>query len=135
QAVQSRLPAGIAPQLAPISSIMGQILLLGMWSDDPAIGAMELRSTADWVLRQRLLTIPGVSQVYTIGGDRKQYQVQVDPNALLRFDVTLSEVTAAVTESNQNGIGGYLDRQGPDELLVRSLGRLQTIDDIRKVPV
>ena len=96
---------------------------------------MELRTTADWVVRQRLLTIPGVSQVFTMGGQRKQFQVLVDPDAMLRFGVTLAEVEAAVASSNENGTGGYLDRQGPNELLVRSLGRIQSIDDLKKVPV
>ena len=135
QMVQDRLPTGIAPQLAPISSIMGQVLMLGMWSDDPATDPMELRTAADWVVRQRLLTIPGVSQVYTMGGERKQFQVLVDPDAMLRLGVTLEEVETAVAASNENGTGGYLDRQGPSELLVRSLGRLQSIDDLKKVPV
>ncbi len=135
QMVQDRLPKGIAPQLAPISSIMGQILMLGMWSDNPNTDTMELRTTADWVVRQRLLTIPGVSQVFTMGGQRKQFQVLVDPDAMLRFGVTLAEVESAVASSNENGTGGYLDRQGPSELLVRSLGRLQSIEDLKKVPV
>lgn len=135
QMVQDRLPKGIAPQLAPISSIMGQILMLGMWSDDPATDPMELRTTADWVVRQRLLTIPGVSQVFTMGGQRKQFQVLVDPDAMLRFGVTLNDVETSVTASNENGTGGYLDRQGPNELLVRSLGRLKSIEELRKVPV
>lgn len=135
QLVQDRLPKGIAPQLAPISSIMGQILMLGMWSDDPATSPMELRTTADWVVRQRLLTIPGVSQVFTMGGERKQYQVLVDPDAMLRLGVTLDEIESAVAASNKNGTGGYLSRQGPSELLVRSLGRIQSIDDLKKVPV
>ncbi|MGN6134249.1 MAG: efflux RND transporter permease subunit, partial [Aureliella sp.] len=135
QMVQDRLPAGIAPQLAPISSIMGQILMLGMWSNDPSVDPMELRTTADWVVRQRLLTIPGVSQVFTMGGQRKQFQVLVDPDAMLRYGVTLAEVEKSVTESNENGTGGYLDRQGPSELLVRSLGRIQSLDDLAKVPV
>lgn len=135
QMVQDRLPKGITPQLAPISSIMGQILMLGMWSDDPNTDTMELRTTADWVVRQRLLTIPGVSQVFTMGGQRKQFQVLVDPDAMLRFGVTLEEVESAVASSNENGTGGYLDRQGPSELLVRSLGRIQSIEDLKKVPV
>jgi HME family heavy-metal exporter len=135
QMVQDRLPKGITPQLAPISSIMGQILMLGMWSDDPNTDTMELRTTADWVVRQRLLTIPGVSQVFTMGGQRKQFQVLVDPDAMLRFGVTLEEVETAVASSNENGTGGYLDRQGPSELLVRSLGRIQSIEDLKKVPV
>ncbi len=135
QMAQDRLPKGITPQLAPISSIMGQILMLGMWCDDPSIDAMQLRTTADWVVRPRLLSIPGVSQVFTMGGQRKQYQVLVDPSAMLRFGVTLEQVETAVTASNENGTGGYLDRQGPSELLVRSLGRLQNIDELKKVPV
>ncbi len=135
QMAQDRLPRGVTPQLAPISSIMGQILMLGMWSDDDAIDPMELRTTADWVIRQRLLTIPGVSQVFTMGGERKQFQVLVDPEAMIRFGVTLAEIESAVAGSNENGTGGYLDRQGPKEFLVRSLGRLQTLDDLKKVPI
>ncbi len=135
QMIQDRLPKGITPQLAPISSIMGQVLMLGMWSDDPQVDPMRLRTIADWVVRQRLLTIPGVSQVFTMGGQRKQFQVLVDPDAMLRFGVTLDEVELAVAASNENGTGGYLDRQGPNELLVRSLGRVESIDDLKKVPV
>lgn len=135
QLAQERLPAGITPQLAPISSIMGQVLMLGMWSDGEQVDPMELRTSADWIVRQRLLTIPGVSQVFTMGGERKQYQVLVDPNALLRMGVTLEQVEIAVSASNQNGTGGYLDRQGPNELLVRSLGRLKSVEELSKVPV
>lgn len=135
QMVQDRLPRGSTPQLAPISSIMGQIIMLGMWSDDPSFDPMELRTTADWVVRQRLLTIPGVSQVFTMGGERKQFQVLVDPDAMLRMGVTLAQVETAVAASNENGTGGFLNRQGPNELLVRSLGRLQSIEQLRKVPI
>lgn len=135
QAVQDRLPKGILPQLAPISSIMGQILMLGMWSDDGQVAPMELRTAADWIVRKRLLTIPGVSQVFTMGGERKQYQVLIDPSALTRFGVTLKQVEDAVAASNVNGTGGYLDRQGPSELLVRTLGRLNSIDDLASIPV
>ncbi|MDP1560257.1 MAG: efflux RND transporter permease subunit [Pirellulaceae bacterium] len=135
QMVQDRLPKGIQPQLAPISSIMGQILMLGMWSDDGNVNPMELRTAADWVVRQRILTIPGVSQVFTMGGERKQFQVLVDPDAMTRFGVTLEQVEQAVRESNVNGTGGYLDRQGPSELLVRSLGRISSITDLQTLPV
>ena len=135
QMIQDRLPSGITPQLAPISSIMGQILMLAMWSDDPDTDPMKLRTEADWVVRQRLLTIPGVSQIFVMGGQRKQFQVRVDPSALLRFGVTLEQVEAAVRASNENATGGYLDQQGPSELLVRALGRIQTIEDLEKVVV
>ncbi|MBN8602593.1 MAG: efflux RND transporter permease subunit [Planctomycetes bacterium] len=135
QLVQDRLPTGIQPQLAPISSIMGQILMLGMWTDNPNVSPMELRTEADWIVRQRLLTIPGVSQVFTMGGERKQFQVRVNPDAMTRYGVTLEEVEAAVSKSNENGTGGYLDQQGPSEFLVRSLGRIQTVNDLQEIPI
>ncbi|WP_417736682.1 efflux RND transporter permease subunit [Rosistilla oblonga] len=135
QLVQERMPEGVKPTLAPISSIMGQILMLGMWSEDDSTPPLELRTLGDWVVRQRLLTIPGVSQVFTMGGGRKQFQVLVDPDAMLRFGVALHEVKQAVQNSNENATGGYLDEQGPNELLVRALGRVQSIEDLQKVVV
>ncbi|MCA8993072.1 MAG: efflux RND transporter permease subunit, partial [Planctomycetaceae bacterium] len=135
QMVQERLPPGVNPQLAPISSIMGQIIMLGMWSEDKEHSPMELRSDADWVVRQRLLAIPGVAQVFTMGGERKQFQVLVDPKTLLHYGVTLQQVKEAVVKSNSNATGGYLDQQGPNELLVRSLGRVQSIEDLQNVVV
>jgi len=98
QLVQERMPEGVTPTLAPISSIMGQILMLGMWSDYQRSDPMEVRTLADWAVRQRLLTIQGVSQVFTMGGQRKQFQVLVDPSALLRHGVTLHQVKQAVME-------------------------------------
>ncbi|EGF27985.1 efflux RND transporter permease subunit [Rhodopirellula baltica] len=135
QLVQERMPKGVKPTLAPVSSIMGQILMLGMWSNDGETEPLELRTLGDWVVRQRLLTIPGVSQVFTMGGGRKQFQVLVDPDAMLRFGIALHEVKQAVQNSNQNATGGYLDEQGPNELLVRGLGRVQSIKDLQKVVV
>ena len=135
QLVQERMPEGVKPTLAPISSIMGQILMLGMWSDDNSTEPLELRTLGDWVVRQRLLTIPGVSQVFTMGGGRKQFQVLVDPDAMRRYGVTLHEVKQAVQNSNENATGGYLDEQGPNELLVRALGRVRSIEDLQKVVV
>ena len=133
--VADRMPEGVRPQLAPISSIMGQILVLGMWSDGNKTDPIELRTQADWVIRQRLLTIPGVAQVFTMGGGRKQYQVLIEPESLTRFGVTLAEIRVALQNSNENATGGYLDQQGPNELLVRGLGRIQSIDDLNKVVV
>ena len=129
-----RMPEGIRPQLAPISSIMGQIILVGMWSDGNKTDAIEVRTLADWVVRQRLLTVPGVAQVVTMGGGRKQYQVLVNADQLLKYDVTLEDVERAVAASNENSTGGYLNRGG-NELLVRSLGRIQDIHELEKVVV
>src|SRR5262245_3353998 len=132
--VADRMPPGIRPQMAPISSIMGQIVQIGMWSDDGKTDPLEIRTLADWVVRQRLLTIPGVAQVVTIGGGRKQFQVLVNPEALLKYDVTLEDVEQAVAGSNENATGGYLD-EGGQELLVRSLGRIQEVQDLESVVV
>lgn len=132
--VADSLPDEVKPQLMPISSIMGQIMIVGL-RGPAGTSPMELRTLADWVVRQRLLSLPGVSQVIVMGGDRKQFQVLVDPDQLLRFGVTLHEVRTAIEESNQNTAGGYLDEQGPNEFLVRSLGRVQSIEDIRGIVV
>jgi HME family heavy-metal exporter len=114
---------------------MGQIQIIGMYSEGGKTSPLELRTLADWVVRQRLLTIPGVAQVIVMGGERKQFQVLVDPNDLVRYGVTLHEVKEALSESNQNTAGGYLDQQGPNELLVRSLGRVKTVDEISRIVV
>ena len=135
---QDRLPPDVKPFMAPISSIMGQIMVIGMWTEpvegaDPT-SALELRTTADWTIKQRLLAIPGVSQVITMGGGRKQYQVLVNPEKLLAYNVTLHQVEQALKEANLNVTGGYVD-QGSKEYLVRGLGRVQSLDDLRKLTV
>jgi HME family heavy-metal exporter len=135
QLAQESLPEGIRPTLAPISSIMGQILIYGMWSEGGETDPMEVRTLADWVVRQRLLTISGVSQVFTMGGGRMQYQVLLDPDALRAFGLTVEDVHTAVKESNLNATGGYLDERGPNELLVRGLGRISDLEDLRQVVV
>ncbi len=130
-----RLPEGIKPQLAPISSVMGQIMIVGLWSEGGKTDPMEIRTLADWVVRQRLQTISGVAQVFVMGGGRKQFQALVDPKAMLAYGVSLGEIETALRDSNINVTGGYLDDQGPNELLVRALGRVESIDDLRELVV
>ena len=129
-----RMPQGIRPQLAPIASIMGQIMHIGMWSEGAKTDPLEVRTLADWVVRQRLLTIPGVAQVITMGGGRKQFQVLVNPELLVKYDVTLKDVERAVAASNANATGGYLNI-GSNEYLVRGLGRLKSLDELNNVVV
>ncbi len=126
---REQLPPDVAPQLAPISSVMGSIMLISMSSKDGKTDPLQLRTLADWVVRPRLLSVPGVAQVINIGGGRKQLQVLIDPAKLKQFGVTLNEVTAAVEKSNVNTTGGWIDRGGK-EYLVRNLGRVQTPQDI-----
>ena len=141
QVVQERIattlehmPEGITPQMAPQSSLLGQIMLIGMWSEDGTTGGLELRTQADWVVKQRLRAIPGIAQVITVGGGRKQFQILVDPHRLHRHEVTLEAVEQALRDSNLNVTGGYLNR-GSEELLARGIGRLQDADDIRLIAV
>ncbi len=132
--IADRLPGGVKPEMAPISSIMGQILVVGMHSRDGKSSPIEVRTLADWVVRQRLLTIPGVAQVITMGGGRKQFQVLVDPQKLRAFDVTLAEVEAALREANQNSTGGYIEVSS-QEFLVRGIGRAANKEEIGQTVV
>ncbi|HEX6987728.1 MAG TPA: efflux RND transporter permease subunit, partial [Planctomycetaceae bacterium] len=135
QTVADRMPEGVNPTLAPISSIMGQIAMVGLWSESGETSPMELRTLADWVVRQRLRTIPGVAEVFVIGGERMQFQVLSNPDALREYGVTLAEVEEAVAASNRNETGGFLTRTGPNELMVRALGRVTTAEELENLVV
>ena len=130
-----RLPEGVSPHMTPISSVMGQVLMLGMWSDDGDLSPLELRTVADWIVRKRLLAISGVAEVFTVGGGRKQFQVLVRTEDMLKYGVWLHDVETALQQSNRNVTGGYLTSQGADQYLVRSLGRIRHIKDLEKLVV
>jgi CzcA family heavy metal efflux pump len=121
QLAASRLPAGMTPTMGPISSIMGEIMLIGMTGGETT-SPMEVRTLADWVVRRRLLTIPGVAQVIPIGGGVKQVQVKVWPDKLRQFNVSLPQLEQAVGASNRNTTGGFVERQS-QEYLIRNIGR------------
>ena len=125
---QVRLPAGIRPPvLGPIASTMGEISLISITSKTTS--PMELRSLADWVVRPRLLGVPGVAQVMIIGGETKQYQVLVDPAKLRDYNLTLKQVMDAVGDANANSSGGFLE-QPVDEYMIRARGRVNNLDDL-----
>ena len=132
QTVASALPPGVsAPLLAPVSSVMGEIMMIGLTGPQPP---MELRTVADWTIRRRLLAVPGVAQVIPIGGDVKQYQVLADPARMLATGVTLDDVLRAARGSNENASGGvYMDRG--QEFVIRGIGRIQGAGDIAKTVV
>lgn len=131
---REQLPPGVSPFLAPISSIMGEIMLIAVSSKDGKTDALELRTLADWTIRPRLLTITGVSQVIPIGGGVKQYQALVSPEKLKQFSVTIEEVSTALEKSNANSTGGFVDAQS-QEYLVRNLGRFYSIDELKQTVV
>ena len=124
------LPPGVErPILAPISSIMGEILFISLTSDRHT--PMNLRTQADTVLRRRLLSVPGVSQVTPIGGGEKQYQVILSPAKLRSYGVSVNEVTQALSASNENVSAGFMIARG-SEYLVTGIGRVYTLEDIRE---
>ncbi|MDT8437060.1 MAG: efflux RND transporter permease subunit, partial [Gemmatimonadota bacterium] len=134
QLVVSQLPAGVPPPvLAPISSIMGEILLVAI-TGDGRVSPMDVRSVADWTVRRRLLAVPGVSQVIPMGGEVRQYQVLVDPERLRAFGVSLQDVLRAAEGSNANASGGvFMDRS--QEYLIRGTGRVQGTGDIARTVI
>ncbi|MCH8151899.1 MAG: CusA/CzcA family heavy metal efflux RND transporter [Planctomycetes bacterium] len=127
-----RLPEGIVPFMAPISSIMGEIMLVGVTGDN--LSPMDLRTLADWTLRPALLAIPGIAQVTVMGGELKQFQVLADPEKLRIYNLTLGDLQEAVQESNENSGGGFIVGQN-EELVVRNLGRVRGIEDIENALV
>jgi len=129
QGATDLLPEGITPALGPITSIMGEIMLIGLTSENANIGALELRSLAEWDIRRRLLAIPGISQVSVQGGDLQEYQVLVDPAKLIAFNLSLAQVETAIEESNVNSSGGFLI-EPYEEKLIRNLARVEGIGDL-----
>ncbi len=132
--VREQLPAGITPQLGPISSIMGEVLLIALPADPAKLSPMQAREYADWVMRPRLLTVPGVAQVIPIGGEVRQYRVEVKPEQLRALGIQREQVAAALQAFGTNTSGGFLPSQGR-EYLVRQLGHTSRIEDLQRVVV
>jgi CzcA family heavy metal efflux pump len=133
QSVMSSLPPDMEPpMLAPISSIMGEVMLISVRSD--SLHPTDLRSYSDNILRKRLLAIPGVAQVTPIGMQVKQYQIVVEPEKLLAYNVSLEEVVEAAKLSSENTTGGYM-LEGGREHLIRGLGRVESVDDIGRTVI
>jgi len=141
--VREQLPPGIVPQLGPISSIMGEILLIAFPAQaiaevpagDPAqVSPMAVREYADWVVRPRLLTIPGVAQVIAIGGEVRRYRVELRPAQLQAFGIEREKLEAALRDFGANTSGGFLEAQGR-EWLIRQIGRSSRLEDLQNLVV
>lgn len=150
QQAQEKLPNGVdAPQISPISSPISTVVQYALTltenqkytdSNNPPqsdhkssskLNLMEVRRLVDWQITNRLLAVPGVSQVVVYGGDIRQYQVLVDPAKLKAFDISLPEVTEATEQANINAPGGFLTN--PDqEFLIRGVGRITSIEDLKE---
>ncbi|MDT8372072.1 MAG: CusA/CzcA family heavy metal efflux RND transporter [Gammaproteobacteria bacterium] len=139
--IRSKLPVGAEPQLSPVASGLGEIVTYAVSAEDGAVNengqpytAEDLRTIQDWIIRPQLVKVPGVTEINSIGGFEREYQVAPDPAKLIAFKLTLSDVSFALSNNNQNVGAGYIERHG-EQWLVRSPGQLQSLDDIRNVVV
>jgi len=131
--VQARLPTGIQPQMGPISSIMGEIMLIAITGPDGK-SAMDLREVADFVIRPQLLTIPGIAQVIPIGGEVRQYRIAPNIQMMNELEVTPQQIEQAVRQFGVNTGGGFVD-QHAREYLIRNIGLTNRLDDLRNLTV
>ncbi|MBC7868142.1 MAG: efflux RND transporter permease subunit, partial [Gloeobacteraceae cyanobacterium ES-bin-316] len=122
-----QLPKGITPVMGPISSIMGQIMMVAISSDTTS--AADLRTLADFTIRRRLMSVKGVSQVIPIGGEKMQYQVLLSSEKLRQYNLSIDDIDNALQLTNQNTTGGFVDNKG-SETLIRNIGRVNTLEDL-----
>ena len=132
--VSGRLPKGITPTLGPDATGVGWIYEYALVDKTGKHDLAQLRSLQDWYLRYPLQTVAGVAEVASVGGYVKQYQIEVDPNALLRYNIPLNRIKMAIKESNKD-VGGRLVEMSETEYMVRSLGYIQSIEDLNSIPV
>jgi len=131
---KDQLPEDIQPAMGPISSLMGQIQQIAIYPESNQIDPMYIRTIAEWVVRPRLLTIPGVAQVIAMGGGLKQYQILISSEKLNTRSINLEDLNERLSQISQNTTGGYLTR-GENELLIRNIGTVSTIEDIENTVV
>ncbi len=118
---KEKLPKGITPVMGPISSIMGEIQLVGLSSKDHSISPMELRTIADWTIRPRLLSIPGIAQVISIGGGVRQFQILLSAEKIQKYQLTIEDVEHNLSDISRNTTGGFIDIN-QKEYLIRNIG-------------
>lgn len=134
QGVRETLPEGIVPYMGPIASIMGEVFQLGLTSEDPSISSMDLRTYAEWDIRNRLFSIPGIAEITVLGGELKEYQVLIDPMKLSQYGKSLHDIKAAIEGANVSATGGFMISDYM-ESLIRVDGRVKSIEDLARSPL
>ena len=132
--VSGRLPQGVTPSLGPDATGIGWVYQYVLNDTTGRHDLQKLRSLQDWFLRYELTAVPGVSEVASIGGFVKQYQVEVDPNKLAAYNIPLQKIKTAIKRSNSD-VGGKLIEMGETEFMVRGLGYISSIEDIQNITV
>lgn len=141
QGIRSELPVGIEPQMGPIATGLGEVFTYSVRAkpdvfkaDGSTYTAEDLRTIQDWIIRPQMVKVPGVTEINSIGGYEREYQVAPDPAKLLAYKVSLAELSEALIRNNQNAGAGYIERNG-EQWLVRSPGQLTSLEDIRNVVI
>jgi copper/silver efflux system protein len=132
--VSGRLPAGVTPSLGPDATGVGWVYQYILQDTTGETDLAELRSIQDWFVRYELTAVPGVSEVASIGGFVKQYQVEVDPNKLASYGISINAIRTAIQRSNKD-VGGRLLEMGETEFMVRGLGYIQSLEDLGQIAV
>ena len=132
--VKEQLPAGVSPAMGPISSVMGEIMLIALPADPAKVSPMAVREYADFILRPRLLSIPGVAQVIPIGGEVRQFRVEPDTAMMGQLGVGFDDLETALRAFSSNTSGGFLE-QNAREYLIRNLGRTTRLEDLQNIAV
>ncbi len=139
QSARAQLPAGVQPFMTPVASLMGEILLVGVRSTVPEgapgyLPPAEVRSLADWTIRRRLQSIPGIAEILNMGGGIKQIEVQPDPYRLAAHDVTFAELETAVAHATSTTTGGFIN-SGPTEIMVRNLAMTTDLGELARTVI
>lgn len=139
--VRNQLPAGVEPQLGPIASGLGEIFTYRIYAEEGALradgkpyNAEDLRTVQDWIIRPQLVKVPGITEINSVGGYQREYQVAPHPGKLLAYKVTLEDLIDALERNNQNRGAGYIERNG-EQWLIRSPGQLSNLWDIEQLVV
>lgn len=126
---KEKLPKNVTPVMGPIASIMGEIQLVGLTSNDAAVQPMDLRTLADWTIRPRLLSIPGIAQVTSIGGGVRQYQILLSAEKIQKAQLAISTIEESLSKISLNSTGGFINIE-KNESLIRVLGGIRSKDEI-----
>lgn len=132
--IQSSFPEDTRLTMTPVTSIMGEVMLIGLTGDEETVSPMQLREVAEIQIRKRLLSVPGVASVSALGGDVKQYQIILDTMQMHLLGITMDEAEEAVRASGLNGTGGFF-KEPHTEALIRIIGRPETADDMKKIVI
>ena len=141
QTISDDLPPGIKPEMGPIASGLGEVFMYAVHAKEDAVRddgqpytAEDLRTIQDWIIKPQLLKVKGITEINSVGGFERQYQIAPNPGKLLAYKITLEDLTQALQMNNQNAGAGYIERNG-EQWLIRSPGQLSNLNDIENVVV